>query len=74
MKCVICKHGETDKGSTTVTLDKGQTTVVIKEVPAEVCDNCGEYYLSEDVTEKVQSLAEQAFQHGAEIEVLRYAA
>jgi len=74
MECVICKHGDTRDGFTTVTLDRGQTTVVIKEVPAEICENCGEYYLAEDVTEKIQSLADQAFQHGAEIEVLRYAA
>ena len=74
MKCVICKQGQTEKGLTTVTLERGRTTVVIKDVPADICENCGEYYLSEDITEKVQSLAEQAFQHGAEIEVLRYAA
>ena len=74
MKCVICKQGQTNSGMTTVILERGQTTVVIKEVPAEVCDNCGEYYLSEDVTEKVQKLAEHAVQQGVEIEVLRYAA
>ena len=74
MKCVICKQGLTHDGMTTVTLERGYTTVVIKDVPAEICENCGEYYLSEEVTEKVQNLAEQAVQHGAEIEVLRYAA
>ena len=74
MKCVICKQGQTNNGFTTVTLERGRTTVVIKEVPAEVCENCGEYYLSDVVTEKVQNLAEQAFQHGVEIEVLKYAA
>ena len=74
MKCVICKQGQTHDGLATVTLERGRTTVVIKDVPAEVCENCGEYYLSEEVTEKVQNLAEQAFQHGVEIEVLRYAA
>ncbi len=74
MKCVICKQGQTNDGFTTVTLDRGHTTVVIKEVPADVCENCGEYYLSEEVTEKVQKLAEQAFKNGVEIEVLRYAA
>ena len=74
MKCVICKQGLTYDGMTTVTLERGYTTVVIKDVPAEICENCGEYYLSEEATEKVQNLAEQAVQHGAEIEVLRYAA
>jgi len=43
-------------------------------VPAENCENCAEYYLSEDVAEKVQALAERAIRQGAEIEVLRYAA
>ena len=59
---------------TTVTLTRSQTTIVIKDVPAEICENCAEYYLSEEVTEKVQALAERAVQDGAEIEVLRYAA
>jgi YgiT-type zinc finger domain-containing protein len=74
MNCVICKQGQTNNGLTTVTLERGPTTVVIKDVPAEICENCGEYYLSEDVSEKVQNLAEQAYQHGVEVEILRYAA
>ena len=74
MNCVICKQGETRNGTATVTLERGRTTVVIKEVPAEVCENCGEYYLDEEVTQKVHELAEQSVRHGAEIEVLHYAA
>jgi YgiT-type zinc finger domain-containing protein len=74
MKCVICKQGQTHQGLTTVTLERGHTTVVIKDVPAAICENCGEYYLNEKVTEKVQGLAEHAFQQGVEIEVLKYAA
>ncbi len=74
MKCVICKLGETNAGLTTVTLERGHAAVIIRDVPADICENCGEYYLSEAVAEKVQNLAEHAFQHGVEIEVLRYAA
>jgi YgiT-type zinc finger domain-containing protein len=74
MNCVICKQGRTNNGFTTVILERERTTVVIKEVPAQICENCGEYYLSETVTETVQKLAEHAFQTGVEIEVLRYAA
>jgi YgiT-type zinc finger domain-containing protein len=74
MKCVICKEGQTKSGVTNVTLERGSTTVVIKEVPAEICENCGEYYLSPEVTDKIQKLAEQAVVQGAEIEILRYAA
>jgi YgiT-type zinc finger domain-containing protein len=74
MICVICKHGETMPGTTTVLLQRGETTVVIKGVPAEICDNCGEYYLSEEITRRVLALAEAAVAQGAEIEVLRFAA
>jgi len=74
MKCVICKTGETRPGSATVTLQRGETTVLIKETPADVCQNCGEYYLNETVARKVYAQAEEAVQRHAEVEILRYAA
>jgi YgiT-type zinc finger domain-containing protein len=74
MKCVICKTGEMVEGTTTVTLQRGETTVVIKDVPAEVCDNCGEYYLSDEMSAKVLAMAEAAVSKGAEVEILRWAA
>jgi YgiT-type zinc finger domain-containing protein len=72
--CPICRHGETQPGCVTVSLDRCGTTVIIKEVPAAVCDNCGEYYLSESVTTDVLALAEEAVSKGTEVEILRYAA
>ncbi len=57
-----------------MTLQRGETIVVTKNVPADVCENCGEYYLSESVTNKVMARAEEAVKNGAELEILRYAA
>ena len=74
MKCALCKNGESEPGTATVTLNRGETTVVIKGVPAEVCDNCGEYYLDEDTTRRVMELARRVVQHGAEVEIITYAA
>lgn len=74
MNCVICKVGETKPGLVTVTLIRGETTVVIKETPAEVCGNCGEYYLEESVASKVHRQAEEAVQRKAEVEILHFAA
>jgi YgiT-type zinc finger domain-containing protein len=71
---MICKHGELQDGTTTVVLERGETTVVIKDVPAEICENCGEYYLSEELTEKVMAMAEKAVRNHAEVEILRFAA
>lgn len=74
MKCVICKQGETQSGMTTVTFQRGVTTVVIKDVPAEICNNCGEHYLDTATSERTLSLAEQSVRRGTEVEVLRFAA
>lgn len=61
-------------GVVTVTLQRGETTVVIKQVPAEVCENCGEYYLSDEVSGRVLAKAEAAVRSGAEVEILKFAA
>jgi len=74
MKCVICKSGETGEGFATVTLQRGQSTIIVKDVPAQICENCGEYYLSEEITSKVMELGENAIKQNAEIEILRFAA
>ena len=74
MNCVICKHGQTRSGDVAVTLQRGECTVIIKGVPADVCDNCGEYYLSDTVTKQLLMRAEAAAKNGAEVEILHYAA
>jgi len=74
MKCAICKIGETHPGTATVTLQRGETTVIVKDTPAEVCQNCGEYYLDESVAKKQYEQADEAARRHAELEILRYAA
>jgi len=74
MKCALCKIGETRPGKVTVTLERGKTVVVVRDVPAAVCGNCGEYYLDDDVARRVYERAEGAVQRNAEVEILRYAA
>jgi YgiT-type zinc finger domain-containing protein len=74
MNCVICRNGTTRSGTVTVTLQRGDTTVILKQVPADICDNCGEYYLSCEVTAQVLTRAESAVKSGAEVEILRFAA
>jgi YgiT-type zinc finger domain-containing protein len=71
MECVICKNGKTRKGKATVTLERNGTVVVIKEVPAQVCQNCGEYYLDEEMANEVLKRAEQSVKNGSEIEIIK---
>ena len=74
MKCVICKSGDLLPGTVTVTLERKETVLVIKGVPAQVCTQCGEYYLDETTTQRLYEQAEKALERNAELEVLRYAA
>jgi len=74
MKCVICKHGETQPGKVTVTLERGNTTLVFKNVPAEVCENCGEAYVDDVTTEQLLMTAESAVEAGVQVEVREFIA
>ncbi len=69
MRCVICKRGETRPGHTTVTLERDQTVVVFRHVPAEVCANCGEAYVSEETTAQLMEAAEEAVQARVQVDV-----
>lgn len=74
ISCVICKEGVYRDNTVTVTLERGSTIIVIKSVPAKVCTNCGEYILSEEVSEYLLQLLDQAILNGAAFEMLNYAA
>lgn len=74
MKCAICGHGATHPGTTTVTLEKDGTTLIIRSVPAEICDNCGERYMSEEVTRRLLAEASEAVAAGIELEIRSFAA
>jgi len=53
MKCVLCKQGQTHAGHLTVAPARGETTVVFKGVPADVCKECGEYDLDPSASERL---------------------
>ncbi|KPQ28790.1 MAG: YgiT-type zinc finger domain [Marinobacter excellens HL-55] len=74
MRCVICKQGDTAPGLTTVTMTRGESTIVIKNVPADICENCGEYYLSEEISSQILRMAEEAVKRNHEVEVIQFAA
>jgi len=73
MKCVICKQGETRVGKTTMTLERGSFTMVMKSVPAQVCQNCGEAYVDEATTKALLKTAEREAKAGSQVEVRAYA-
>lgn len=74
MKCVVCKHGDTDPGTATVTFERSGTTLVIKGVPAEVCGNCGEEYVDEETTRRLLNEADEAARAGVQVDIRRFVA
>lgn len=73
MKCPICKHGTTRAGVASITLERGDSTVMFKSVPAEICDNCGEVFHDAKVTKTLLEQADIAAKSGVELDVRRYA-
>lgn len=70
MKCVVCKIGDTQPGKTTVTLRREQTVVVVEDVEALICNNCGHYYLDSPTTKKVMDTLTDAITRGTKLEIL----
>ena len=71
MDCTLCKVGSTQAGKVTITLEKNGSIILIKDVPAEVCANCGHYYLTESTSKLVLEKGTQAIKSGAELEVFK---
>ena len=72
MKCMICKHGETVNGYTTITLEKNGATIIFQNVPAQVCDNCGEKYIKEDITSSLLLEANKIVKSGTKVDIRDY--
>lgn len=70
MECTICKVGNTERGLVTVTLERGETIVLIKKVPAQVCQNCGHYFLDSETTKLVLDRGNDAISKGSELEIV----
>jgi YgiT-type zinc finger domain-containing protein len=69
--CPLC-GGTLVDGLSTIPFVLGRHVVVIKDVPAEICDTCGEPFLHGNATDAVTALLTRAHAMGAEVTVLTY--
>jgi YgiT-type zinc finger domain-containing protein len=74
MNCVICKTGRVKPGTTTFTVERDGRTYVLRDVPAAVCQQCGEPYFDAEVTRHILAQVELASESGVEVAVLTYKA
>ncbi len=57
--CPLC-GGTKTKGKTTFTVDLGFGVVVVRQVPAMVCAQCGSEWMDDKAAEKVESIVTNA--------------
>ena len=69
MNCPICKHGRPTPDHTAVTLRRDGTTVVFEDVPALICDACGEEFVSDQTTRDLLTTANNAPHAGVRLEL-----
>ncbi len=74
MTCIVCKSGETRPGTETISYERDGAVVVVRDVPAEVCAQCGEAYITGTVADELDKQVDAAFDAGATLQVRTYAA
>ncbi|HAM52186.1 MAG TPA: YgiT-type zinc finger domain-containing protein [Nitrospiraceae bacterium] len=72
-KCPLC-GGELHDGITNAPFFEGEKIVVIKEVPAEICSECGESYVKSSVVDGIERLLDKIEDIDSEMSVVHYKA
>lgn len=71
MTCFMCKGTVKDK-LTTFMVDLGNCIVIVKNVPSQVCAQCGEVSYSDDVAKKLEKIVNSMKAAITEIAVVNY--
>ena len=74
MRCPLCRQGELLRGTSDETVSFEGTTLVVKDVPADICDTCKEPYFDQHVTQRLLDLAHEAAAAGVIVDVRLYVA
>lgn len=71
MNCVLCK-ANLIKGNVNHIVDLGEGIIIIKNVPANICQQCGEYYLDTKTALKLESIIEDIKRNKVEVFIVNY--
>jgi YgiT-type zinc finger domain-containing protein len=67
--CPLC-GGSKQPGKTTYTVDFGTSIIIIRNVPAMVCDQCGEEWIGAATAGKLEQLTHDARQRGEQVAII----
>ena len=71
MNCFKCKEILEEKKVNYV-VDLDNTIIIIKGVPAKVCDKCGEKYFDDETTENIEKIVSKLKNLSIEVTVINY--
>lgn len=71
MECIMCK-GLTEKKTVNYILDLDNTIIIIKDVPANVCKQCGERYFDDVVMENLEKIVNNLRTVSTEMSIVSY--
>ncbi len=71
MNCILCKANLT-KGSVNHIVDMGEGIIIIKNVPANICEQCGEYFLDTKTTLELETMVDEIKKNKAEVFIVNY--
>ncbi len=70
-KCPFC-GGKKALSTTTFTVELGFGVVVVRDVPALVCQQCGSDWIEDDVAEKLETIVKDAKNKHAMVEIAQF--
>ncbi len=59
MICVICKNKKMKRGTTVLPIERRKAVLLVTDIPARICANCGEPYIDEKTAKQVEALANE---------------
>ncbi len=60
-KCCFC-DGKMKKGITNLVIKVDEEIISIKDVPALICENCGERYFTPEVSKKIDEVMKEYYE------------
>ena len=59
MTCVMCKNRRMTRGTTVLPIERRKAVLLVTDIPARICANCGEPYINEKIAKEVEALANE---------------
>ena len=70
--CMLCKCDTVKQSTTTHVVNYKESVIIIKNVPCEECEQCGEIFYTDEVAEHLEEMVNDAKKLLQEMSVIDY--